>query len=247
MVVVVAGRALARRWYVTLAAVVVAVVGSYVAFTLPGVYYTRVQVAFLAPSSELYPNSLRTRSFDLVATAGVVMKLVNGSTTSLKMSDPDATLVGQGLLDDVAVRLPDNGGQWSRYYRTQALDVEVTGATAQIVRDRREAAIEDIQARLADLQADVVARSRITTEVLSVTGVIRVGGSPTRAAAMIWLLSSFAAVVVSRFLEVRRLLRGRAVGGPAVVVGSGGAGDGAGWGQGGVGVDPDGLGVPGGQ
>jgi hypothetical protein len=189
--------ALLRRWYVPVAAVLVAVLATVWVETRPGVYYARVQVTFLAPSSALYPNSLATRSFDLVATAGVVAKLVNGNQASLKMADPGTTLVGEGVLDGVAVRLPDDGGQWSRYYKTQALDVEATGPSAEVVTERREATVVAIEKRLAELQVGVDAGNKITTEVLPVTaGVVYMGGSTVRAAGMLWLLA-FAGALAS--------------------------------------------------
>ncbi|HMO10732.1 MAG TPA: hypothetical protein PKB06_04340 [Actinotalea sp.] len=116
-------QALVHRWYVVVAIGVVAAGVAYAAVSAGGVYWSRVEVTFIAPSSTVNPNSLAVTSSDLVITAGVVAKRINGNADRPVMADAATTLVGEGMLDGWAVRLPDYGGQWSTVYSRQVLDV----------------------------------------------------------------------------------------------------------------------------
>lgn len=88
--------------------------------------------------------------------------------------------------------------------KTQALDVEATGPSAEVVTERREATVVAIQQRLAELQVGVDAGNKITTEVLPVTaGVVYMGGSTVRAAGMLWLLAFAGALASVVRLESR--------------------------------------------
>ncbi|MBN9375183.1 MAG: hypothetical protein J0I40_07305, partial [Cellulomonas sp.] len=121
-------QALVRRWYVVLPVALLALGASYGVKEKPGVYWSRAEVTFLAPSSTTNPNALTTQSTDLVVTASLVAKHINGNLTWNKLSDPAATILGEGVYDGWAVRVPDYGGQWTRYYARQVLDVQVTVA-----------------------------------------------------------------------------------------------------------------------
>ena len=105
--------AILRRWYVLLGAVLIGLLASYVAVSADGAYWSHAEVTFLAPTSAINPNALRSTSSDLIIAAGVVAKRVNGNQTWNQMADPAATIVGQGILDGSQVKLPDHGGQWS--------------------------------------------------------------------------------------------------------------------------------------
>jgi len=196
--------ALVRRWYIVLAALLVALIGSYGAVKAPGVYWSRAEVTFLAPASTVNPNTLKVRSSDLIITAGVVAKLVNGNLTWNKMADPAATIVGEGVRDGWSVRLPDYGGQWSRVYSRQVLDVQVAGPTAEAVRERQTELLDRIDAELAGLQKGVAQSDRITTTVVpAVPSVYYFHGSKVRALAMIWLLAGSGALATAVWLEHR--------------------------------------------
>ena len=155
------------------------------------------------------PNTLKVRSSDLIITAGVVAKLVNGNVTWNKMADPAATIVGEGVRDGWAVRLPDYGGQWSRVYSRQVLDVQVAGPTAEAVRARQTELLSQIDAELAGIQNGVAESDRITTTVVpAVPAVYYFHGSKLRALAMIWVLSGAGALAAAVWLE-HRARRGR--------------------------------------
>lgn len=198
-------QALMRRWYVVLLALVVALGTSYVVKEKPGVYWSRAEVTFLAPASAIYPNSLTTRSSDLVVTASLVAKHINGNLTWNKLSDPAATIVGEGVYDGWAVRVPDYGGQWSRVYARQVLDVQVSGPTEAAVRERQTQLLAEIGQVLAQLQEGAAPANRITTTVQpDPPNVVYFPGSKMRSLAMIWLLAAAAAVTGVAELERRR-------------------------------------------
>lgn len=160
--------ALRRRWYVVVAGLLCMTIALVLIHQQKPVYFSRTSVYFLAPASTLYPNVLRTTSLDIVATAGVVAKLINGTAEQTKVASTEVTLVGRGVRDGSSIALPDNGGQWSVSYNVQALDIQVVAPTAEEVRARQSAIIAEINEKLTDLQnqANVSADDRITTEVL---------------------------------------------------------------------------------
>lgn len=198
-------QALVRRWYVVLVALVLAVGASYAVKEKPGVYWSRAEVTFLAPSSQYYPNSLTTTSSDLVVTASLVAKHINGNLTWNKVSDPAATIIGEGDYDGWAVRLPDYGGQWTRYYARQVLDVQVSGPTEADVRQRQAELLARVDAELAALQEGVATKDLVTTTVVpDPPNVFYFPGSKVRSVGMIWLLMGAAAVTGVVELERRR-------------------------------------------
>jgi hypothetical protein len=198
--------ALVRRWYVVVAAGLCAALATSYAVSHEGVYYSRVEVVFLAPSSELYPNSLMTASSDIVMTAGVVANLINGTRTDPKMASPSATIVGRGVVDGHSVRLPDTGGQWAPEFSRQVLDVQVVGDSVEGVRGEILALVDEIVAVLDALQeeAGVIEQDRIRTDpILTTPTVSYMPGARRRAVGMILVLSVALTLTVVSYLERR--------------------------------------------
>lgn len=197
-------QALWRRWYVLAGALVLGVVASYFAVTAQGVYWSRAEVTFLAPTSAINPNALRTTSSDLIIAAGAVAKRVNGNATWNQMADPAATIVGQGVLDGWSVQLPNHGGQWSRVYPRQVLDVQVSGPTAEVVRERQQTLLDRIDAELAGLQEGVAPTDLITTKVVPARPpVYYMHGDKARALLMVWVLVGAGVLTAIQILEPR--------------------------------------------
>jgi hypothetical protein len=199
-------RAALRRWPVLLAGAVATLGLVYTTTLDDGVYWSRTQVVFLAPTSQAYPNALRTKSEDLIITAGVVAKAVSGSDKVTKYASPDATLVGEGMRDGWSIRLPDTGGQWAPSFFEQVLYVEVVAATAEEVAARQEEIVAQIAAELDRLQRDagVAPGNDITVTVAPESTVVhRVGGSRLRAAGMTGLLGAGATFAVIAVVETR--------------------------------------------
>lgn len=202
--------AMRRRWAFVLTGFACTALAVSVVISQPGVYWSRTDVLFLAPSSESYPNVLRTTSEDLIITAGIVAKRINGTQSLTKTATMDVTLMGRGVLDGASIQLPDNGGQWAPNYNEQALTVQVTAATAEEVRERQESILAQISKELDDLQdeAGVADVNRITTAIVPFTaGVQHINGEPKRASAMTVILGgslTLLAVGLAELWAVRR-------------------------------------------
>ncbi|WP_426594499.1 hypothetical protein ACPPVS_03015 [Cellulomonas sp. McL0617] len=199
-------QALLRHWYVLIGAVMIGLLASYSAMHEPGVYWSRAEVTFLAPTSAVNPNALTVTSSDLIIAAGAVAKRVNGNVVWNQMADPAATIVGQGILDGSTVQLPNYGGQWSKVYSRQVLDVQVSGPTPEDVRARQRTLIDRINTELAGLQKGTRASDLITTTVVPADpSIFFFGGSPMRAVAMIWVLCGVGVFAAVQILEPRAL------------------------------------------
>ena len=199
-------RSMFRRWPVVLLGAALTLSIGYVAAGDHSVYWTKTQVVFLAPSSSTYPNSLETTSEDLIITAGAVAKELTGPAKTIKLTSPDANLIGRGITDGWSVKLPDNGGQWAPNFDSQWLDVEVAAATPEQVTLRVDALIKRIAATLAHLQAErgVSPVNAITTKAApDSTVVYRMTGSRMRVLAMTLALGIGATVWVVLILDYR--------------------------------------------
>jgi hypothetical protein len=180
-------RSLTRRWPVVLAGALVTLAAVYWAAQDRGVYWTRTEVVFLAPPSEMYPNSLDTTSGDLIVTAGLVAKLVSGPHKVIKFTSPDAGLIGEGVRRGWAIRLPDTGGQWAPNFTSQLLIVEVIGPDPAEVEGQKNALVRRIATTLDDYQhAHGVAPVNRITSTPAPQGTINymVTGSRIRTVAM---------------------------------------------------------------
>lgn len=211
-------RAALRRWTVLVAGALVTLGLMYSTTLDDGVFWSRMQVVFLAPPSAAYPNALRTTSEDLIITAGVVAKTVSGPDKVTKYASPDATLVGEGVRDGWSIRLPDTGGQWATHFAEQVLYVEVVAATAEEVEARQGEIIAQIVAELDRIQRDagVAPVNDITVTVAPESTVVhQVRGSRARSVGMAGVLGVCATFAVIAVLEARARRRGGAESVPA--------------------------------
>jgi hypothetical protein len=199
-------RSMLRRWPIVLVGAVLTLAIGYHAASDSGVYWARTKVIFLAPSSEMYPNSLETGSEDVIITAGLVAKEMMGPAETLKFTSPDANLIGSGVTDGWSVKLPDTGGQWAPNFADQWLDVEVVAASPEQVQLRMDELIAEIDRTLARLQRShqVRAVNDISARAAPESGVIyRVIGSRIRVLAMTLALGVGATVWIVLILDYR--------------------------------------------
>lgn len=146
-------RACWRSWpVVVIGALVTASVG-YVAISDDGVYYTRTELAFLAPSSLASPNAVRTQSDSIIVTAGAVARAVTGTEDLPKFASPDVTLVGTGITDGWSLRMPDTGGQWASNFATQRLVLEIVGPTREAVAARQQQLTAEVASTVRTMQS----------------------------------------------------------------------------------------------
>jgi hypothetical protein len=147
-------RVLARHWPIVVVGCLCTAGIGLAAISDEGVYFTRTNLVFHAPTSNLNPNALRTQSESIIDTAGLVAKRVSGPGKVTKFASPEVTLVGLGLRDGWSLRLPDTGGQWASNFANQMLVLDVVGPSAEVVRDRQEELIQRAQQELFQLQRD---------------------------------------------------------------------------------------------
>lgn len=200
--------AIGRRWYVVLIGIACVAGGVVAIRDQPTIYYSRATVFFLAPASKVNPNVLQTRLQSIIITAGIVGKQLNGTATLTKVSGTeDVPIVDRGIADGVVIEIPDHGGQWSVSYDTQGLDVQVAGASPEIVRARQAVAFARLNQALKRIQDDakVPTVDRITTRVGPATPpIIALRGQSRRAMAMVVLLGAALTMVAIGLLELRR-------------------------------------------
>ncbi|GAA1978805.1 hypothetical protein [Microbacterium pumilum] len=200
-------RAFIRHWPIVLIGAVCTAGAGFVAISDDGVYFTRAEIVFLAPTSSLYPNALRTQSEDLIDTAGIVAKRLAGPGKVTKFASPDVTLIGMGVRDGWSLRLPDTGGQWATNYATQTLNLDVVAATEDEARARQTELVERVKTELNQLQRD--ANVDPVNDITAIaapesTVMYHVGGSTARVLGMTAALGIGLTVAAVLFLEYRR-------------------------------------------
>lgn len=180
-----------RTWVIVLVgALLSAGVGVYMA-KRPGVYWSQVQVLFVAPKSVANPNGLSVSSESLITTAGVVAKIVGSSPAGPSVVSDSVTLVGQGIKHGYGVRLPNSGGQFATNFDQAALDVQAAGTSAAEVTATLNSVISRIETALSKLQteAGVAAVNLIRPQLSPPTAPLYYqAGSKTRALAITLVL-----------------------------------------------------------
>ncbi|WP_162942778.1 hypothetical protein [Cryobacterium soli] len=198
-----------RRWYIVLLCAVLTVIGMLIASRPNPVFWTRVNVVFLAPTSLDNPNALRDTTENLVSFAALVDRQYNGNAAVPRFSSQEARLYGAGERAGSAVSLLNSGGQWNDSFIRPELTVEVVGDNEADVLTTLGQITERID-RIVDEQQDVVGVSgadRITTLMSPQTAVVSSAqGNRLRALGAILLLGAGACVVATGFVD-RLLLR----------------------------------------
>lgn len=204
-------RVLMRYWPIVLVGAVYTVACCFIAITNDGVYTTRTNILFQAPSTQ-QSNPLRTQSEEIIDTAGIVAKRVSGPGKVTKFATSEATLVGIGVRDGWSLRLPDTGGQWATNFSTQMLTLDVVGPSREVVQSRRAELIGRTQQELFQLQRDanVDQANDITAMPAPEASVIYyVGGNRPRAVGMTGVLgvgaTLFAVLALDRWRRGRGL------------------------------------------
>jgi hypothetical protein len=157
------GRSTVALWQLVTAVrrhVVIALVGlgltlmaAIAVYAWPGVYQTRVDVLLLPPSTYAGINPYTYGSARLIATAGVVARVSDPSSSAADASlSESVTLAGQGVTQGFTVRLPNSGSQWVPLFDRPLLDVQAVGRSEQDVRRSEATALSRIRGTLAQLQ-----------------------------------------------------------------------------------------------
>jgi hypothetical protein len=116
-----------------------------------GVYYSREQVRFVAPTNVGNPNALQHSPSSMVMVAGAVGQMVDDSQRP-RAASQKVTITGMGIRNGWSVTLPNSGGQWANNYTNPYLDVQVAGPSATEVATTMRSLLTRIDMALATLQ-----------------------------------------------------------------------------------------------
>lgn len=139
-------RAVARRWYVLVVAMICAGLVLAGVARNEGVYFARYDLVFLPPASATDDqNTLGSIPDSMVEFAGIVERQYNGNTATRLFASDDATLYGAGVTRGTQVFLPKSGGQWTGTHKDPMLIVEAVDSSEARVLDSIERVIDDVQ------------------------------------------------------------------------------------------------------
>lgn len=205
-----------RRWYVTLAGVLLTGLALLGLAQVSPVYLSQVTVVLLPPVAS-GGNGLGEASSSLINMAGVVARAM-GAGDSQAVSD-SATLAGEGRQEGYLVKQPNDGGQWNYAFNDPELSVQAVGATPQEAEATMNQALDTIDATLTRLQdaEGVRPANRIRTELVPSTPQVReVGGNTVRAFAATVLTGGLGTLLVLGALGPTRRRGEHAAGEPIV-------------------------------
>lgn len=195
-----------RRWYVTLLGLAATVVVAMQISAAPGVYWAHTTIVLLAPTRQAFSNQLTDGAPSLIATAGVLEREINGSVTPIPAVDNNVSILDQGVVNGVRVRVPNYGGQWATNFTQPVLQLEVAGRDRAEVLTRMGRLVDEARAILQSRQdaAGVNSLNRIT--LLNAPAGIEVDyvrGHLTRATALTALLGLCATAAVASGVDDR--------------------------------------------
>ena len=201
---------LLRRWYVVLAGLALTVGGLHVVQQRTGVYWGEVDVIFLAPKTPRFPNSIQQTSTAAIAVAGLMERVVQGSSKQPASASAAVSLAGQGISHGQSIKLFDAGSQWEHNFSRPVLVVQATGPDPVGVRDELQSLVNRIERELQMMQVrDGARRSELITASASPSppDVIHAGGRPGLARYMTLVLGLWftvlGAVAVDRLMARR--------------------------------------------
>ena len=177
----------------------------------PGVYWSRVQIWFVAPGSTNNPNALRATSSSLIATAGAVGKMVDSRRLSANFGSGSVTLSDEGQRHGSSVALPNTGSQWVAGYGAPWLDVQAVDSDPATVASTMGRLVDQINSSLFALQQrqNAPAKSLIRTQMSpgAIPIYYRRGSSIRAAAASLVLGLILTHALVRRLRRPRRHVR----------------------------------------
>lgn len=146
-------RALARRWYVLLVALLGAGALGMVFYQDGGGFVTKTAVVFSLPqTSSLMPeNGVGDES--VIAFAGVVATEVNGGKQPMRYAAADAPYYGAGLREGISIGLPNAGGQWVASYNSAIIEIQIVGRTREWVETKQRETLQQVLAAVSAQQA----------------------------------------------------------------------------------------------
>ncbi len=146
-----------RRWYVVGVGAVLTLTALVLAHGTPGVYWSRMTLAILAPASvERSHNALA--SPNPVSMAALVVMDVNRAPLTLRAGSSDARLYGLGVREGTWVRLRSTGTQWVQTANQPFVDIEAVGPTPEAVQRRLDTAARAVRRSAVVVEDDLRVR-----------------------------------------------------------------------------------------
>lgn len=187
---------MARRWYVTLVSLCLAVTMWLVLARDGGCFTTSTIVSFTLPSrTTLLPES---GAFDesVIAFAGVVAHEINGGHPAPRYASSDAPLYGVGVRKGVLVGLPDSGGQWTTSFTKAEIEIQIVARTYDEVKQTQDRLLRRVMQITRDQQRTASSNHRIGASVMPLTSTIREVAA-TRSSQLLALVAlAIAAIIV---------------------------------------------------
>lgn len=166
--------AMARRWYVSLVAVLVAIGGWALLMEDGGCFTTSTVVTFSLDSRAIILPDSGLEDSNVIAFAGMVANEINEGRAAPPYASREAPLYGVGVRHGAIVGLPNLGGQWTRYYPRAEIEIQIVGRTQEEVRERQVELVDRaLQISRQVQQANSPIEGRIHAAVLPMTGDIQ--------------------------------------------------------------------------
>ncbi len=210
--------AMARRWYVVVALLAMALLLGILLLRDGGVYSTRTIVSFMFPTSTSLSASNGTTDESLIAFAGAVAQEINNGRPAATYSEDAAPFYGAGVREGILVSLPYSGNQWATDFAVAEVEIQIVGRSREWVEATQAELVAKVL-RLADEQQEelaVPADQRIEMTVVPLTLEIEhiVPGRVSILAALAALIAASLIVagwVAARWPSAPALPRSRAV------------------------------------
>ncbi|WP_169583080.1 MULTISPECIES: hypothetical protein [Microbacterium] len=189
--------AMARRWYVVLALLAMALLLGMLLLRDGGVYSTRTVVSFMFPTSTSLSASNGTTDESLIAFAGAVAQEINNGRPAATYSEDAAPFYGAGVREGVLVSLPYSGNQWATDFSVAEVEIQVVGRSREWVEETQADLVAKVL-RLAEERQDELAvptDQRIEISVVPLTLAIE-----RIVAGRVGTLAAFAALVAAALL-----------------------------------------------
>lgn len=199
--------AMLRLWYVVGLGVVLTVAALYVTARQPPVYWTQFNVVLLGPPGTEDTSVLDDPIYGLEPLTGVLATKMNEGRPPHPTGDVDATMVGQGRVVGVEVRVPNLGTQWRTIYSANYLDVQVAGPTPDAVSTAATGATEELASMLEIEQENLGIPPELRAQAVPSSAepvIYPVAGSRSRAAAATALSGAAITLAIVHWLEAWR-------------------------------------------
>jgi len=160
--------AVGRRWYVLLAAVLLAVGAFFSWHRGGGVWVATPVVTFLRPGAHILTPENGLKDQNIISFASTVAQEINNGHAPESFAADDAPLYGAGLRQGVRISVPNVGGQWSTSYSDAEIIIQVVSTDRAWVESTQQDLLGKVGliAAAAQNEAGTESADRITTTIM---------------------------------------------------------------------------------